>query len=130
MRAAIDPDFVVIPSIRFETRELRDTPEAELDELTRIYTQRGLDSELARQVATQLMARGALAAHARDELGISDMVAANPIQAALVSALTFAAGGVFPLLVALLAPASQEYFRTRVSPAVNPAPIESPPEQE
>lgn len=90
-----------------ETRELRETPEAELDELTRIYTQRGLDSGLARQVAAQLTARDALAAHARDELGISEMAAANPVQAAIVSALTFAAGAVFPLLVALLAPVSQ-----------------------
>jgi VIT1/CCC1 family predicted Fe2+/Mn2+ transporter len=89
-----------------ETRELRETPEAELDELTGIYTQRGLDSELARQVATQLTERDALAAHARDELGISAL-AANPVQAAIVSALTFAAGAVFPLLVALLAPVSQ-----------------------
>lgn len=93
-----------------ETRELRDTPEAELDELTRIYMERGLGSELARQVAMQLTDRDALAAHARDELGISDMVAANPIQAALVSALTFATGAVFPLFVALLAPASQIAF--------------------
>ncbi|WP_119390176.1 VIT1/CCC1 transporter family protein [Taklimakanibacter lacteus] len=89
-----------------ESRELRDTPDAELDELTHIYMERGLDRELARQVATQLTERDALVAHARDELGISEMVAANPAQAAIVSALTFAAGAVFPLIVALLAPAS------------------------
>jgi len=90
-----------------ETRELRETPDAELDELTHIYMSRGLDMELARQVATQLMERDALGAHARDELSISETVATNPVQAALVSALTFAAGAVFPLIVALLAPASQ-----------------------
>lgn len=90
-----------------EIRELRETPDAELDELTHIYMSRGLDMELARQVATQLMEWDALGAHARDELGISETVATNPVQAALVSALTFAAGAVFPLIVALLAPASQ-----------------------
>jgi VIT1/CCC1 family predicted Fe2+/Mn2+ transporter len=95
-----------------ERRELRDDLKAELDELTDIYVGRGLDEGLARQVASQLMARDALGAHARDELGISDAAAANPVQAALVSALTFAAGAVMPLLVALLAPAD------RITPAV------------
>lgn len=90
-----------------ETRELREDPEAELDELTHIYVERGLDQGLARQVASQLMARDALGAHARDELGISEAAAANPIQAAIVSALTFAAGAVMPLLVAFMAPADQ-----------------------
>ncbi|MEW9808245.1 VIT family protein [Mesorhizobium sp. ZMM04-5] len=87
-----------------ETRELHDDPAAELDELTRIYRDRGLDEELARQVATQLTQRDALGAHARDELGISETVAARPVQAAVVSALTFAVGAVVPLIVALLAP--------------------------
>jgi len=90
-----------------ETRELRETPDAELEELTRIYTERGLDRELARQVATQLMAQDALGAHVRDELGISEIVTTNPLQAALVSALTFAAGAVLPLIVTLLVPESQ-----------------------
>jgi vacuolar iron transporter family protein len=90
-----------------ETRELREMPDAEREELTRIYMERGLDREFARQVATQMMERDALGAHARDELGISEMVAANPIQAAMVSALTFAVGAVFPLIVALLVPVSQ-----------------------
>lgn len=90
-----------------ETRELRETPDAELEELTRIYTERGLDRELARQVATQLMAQDALGAHMRDELGISEIVTTNPLQAALVSALTFAAGAVLPLIVTLLVPESQ-----------------------
>ncbi|WP_448956675.1 VIT1/CCC1 transporter family protein [Labrys neptuniae] len=88
-----------------EARELRGNSQGELDELTQIYMERGLDEELARQVASQLMARDALGAHARDELGISEVVAANPVQAAIVSALTFAAGAVMPLIVVLLAPA-------------------------
>ena len=87
-----------------EARELRETPEAEMEELTRIYCARGLDEALARQVAVQLTERDALAAHARDELGISETVTAHPIQAAVVSALTFAVGAAVPLVVALLAP--------------------------
>jgi vacuolar iron transporter family protein len=90
-----------------ETRELRETPEAELEELTRIYCARGLDETLARQVAAQLTERDALGAHARDELGISETVTAHPIQAAVVSALTFAVGAAVPLIVVLLAPSAQ-----------------------
>ncbi len=90
-----------------EKRELKETPERELEELAGIYVWRGLDSELAAQVAAQLTARDALAAHARDELGISETVAARPVQAALVSALTFAAGAVIPVLVALVSPADK-----------------------
>lgn len=90
-----------------ERRELAETPEAELEELTQIYVGRGLDREFAVQVAAQLTARDALAAHGRDELGISETVAARPIQAALVSALTFAAGAVVPVLVALATPADK-----------------------
>jgi VIT1/CCC1 family predicted Fe2+/Mn2+ transporter len=90
-----------------ETKELKETPDAELDELAGIYIRRGLDEGLARQVAVQLTRKDALGAHARDELGISETVTAHPIQAALVSAVTFAAGAVIPLIIALLAPASQ-----------------------
>jgi VIT1/CCC1 family predicted Fe2+/Mn2+ transporter len=90
-----------------ETRELRETPDAELNELTRIYIQRGLDESLARQVAVQLTEKDALAAHSRDELGISETVTAHPVQAALVSAATFAVGAVVPLIIAVLAPTSQ-----------------------
>ncbi len=90
-----------------ETRDLQDTPEAELDELTGIYVARGLDEGLARQVAVQLTQKDALGAHARDELGISETVTAHPIQAALVSAVTFAVGAVVPLLIAVLAPVTQ-----------------------
>lgn len=101
-----------------ETRELREAPDAELDELTRIYMERGLDSELARQVATQLMAQDAVGTHARDELGISETVTTNPLQAAIVSALTFAAGAVVPLIVTLLVPESQIMLAVAVTTLV------------
>ena len=87
-----------------ESAELAADPEAEVRELAAIYAARGVDPALSRQVAQQLMARDALGAHARDELGISDFTTARPIQAALTSALTFALGAAPPLLVALLAP--------------------------
>ncbi len=87
-----------------ERSELASMPESELNELTGIYVQRGLDPALARQVAEQLMARDALTAHARDELGISEITTARPVQAALASAATFAVGAALPLLVVLLAP--------------------------
>lgn len=90
-----------------ERRELAETPETELKELTQIYIDRGLDRELASEVATQLTARDVIAAHARDELGISQTVATRPVQAALVSALTFAAGAVIPVLIALVSPADK-----------------------
>jgi VIT1/CCC1 family predicted Fe2+/Mn2+ transporter len=86
-----------------ETEELATQPEHELDELTGIYTVRGLTPELARQVAIQLTAHDALGAHARDELGIIDSTNAKPVQAALASAGTFAIGAALPLLVAFLA---------------------------
>lgn len=89
-----------------ERQELATDPEHEHAELTGIYVQRGLDKALATEVATQLMRHDALGAHARDELGISDTLAARPVQAALASAATFAVGAVLPLLVVLLAPAS------------------------
>lgn len=82
-----------------ETRELTDSPEFEKHELTQIYIDRGLDAKLARDVADQLMAKDALKAHARDELGISEITTARPIQAALTSAATFAVGAALPLLV-------------------------------
>lgn len=87
-----------------ETRELEESPEAELEELTLVYVERGLDRDLAERVAVQLTERDALGAHARDELGISETVTARPAQAALVSALTFAVGAVIPLIVVLLVP--------------------------
>jgi len=87
-----------------ERVELAETPEAELDELTGIYVQRGLDPDLARRVASQLMEKDALGAHARDELGISKATQARPVQAALASAATFSVGSAMPLLVVVLAP--------------------------
>lgn len=85
-----------------EKLELETQPEAELRELTEIYIARGLDRELATQVATQLMEHDALGAHARDELGIIDFMAAKPLQAAVASAITFSAGALIPLSIALL----------------------------
>lgn len=87
-----------------EREELRVQPESELRELTEIYVARGLDRELAHQVAVQLTAHDALATHARDELGIIEFLQARPLQAALASAATFAVGALMPLLVALLVP--------------------------
>lgn len=86
-----------------ETEELATQPEHELDELTGIYTLRGLTPKLARQVAIQLTAHDALGTHARDELGIIDSMNAKPVQAALASAGTFAIGAALPLLVVILA---------------------------
>ncbi len=90
-----------------ERAELETVPESELEELTQIYVSRGLDEDLARKVAIQLTEKDALGAHARDELGISETVTAHPVQAALVSALTFAVGAIIPLIVVWLAPATQ-----------------------
>jgi VIT1/CCC1 family predicted Fe2+/Mn2+ transporter len=89
-----------------ERKELKDSPEFELDELTDIYVKRGVDQALARQVAEQLMGKDALMAHARDELGISEITAARPVQAALTSAATFAVGAAMPLLMVVVSPAS------------------------
>jgi len=93
-----------------ERHELATDPEHEHEELTAIYVARGLDHILAAEVATQLTAHDALGAHARDELGISEVLAANPIQAALVSAATFSAGALPPLMVALILPQSVRMF--------------------
>lgn len=87
-----------------ERKALRDDPEGELQELTEIYVERGLSDELAQQVAQELMKAGALEAHARDELGISDLSKARPLQAAWSSAISFAVGATLPIGVALIAP--------------------------
>ena len=89
-----------------ERQELANEDKSERAELAGIYVARGLEPELARQVADQLMAHDALGAHARDELGISDLQRARPVQAAVTSAATFSVGAGLPLLVTLLAPAS------------------------
>lgn len=88
-----------------ERGELENQPEAELEELTQIYVKRGLDGQLARQVAVQLTANNALDAHARDELGIVEHMAARPVEAALTSAATFAVGAALPLVMVFVSPA-------------------------
>jgi VIT1/CCC1 family predicted Fe2+/Mn2+ transporter len=87
-----------------EKRELSENPKSEKEELAQIYVARGVKPGLARQVAQQLMAKDALGAHARDELGISEISTARPIQAALASAATFSVGAAGPLVLALLSP--------------------------
>jgi VIT1/CCC1 family predicted Fe2+/Mn2+ transporter len=87
-----------------EKRELATTPDLELRELQGIYVNRGLDSALAMQVAQQLTTHDALSAHARDELGISAMTTARPVQAALASAATFSVGAALPLVTTALVP--------------------------
>lgn len=84
-----------------ERRELEEDVEFERRELAEIYEQRGLSTDLARQVADQLMAHDALAAHARDELGLSEIHTARPVQAAMTSALTFSLGAALPLMLAM-----------------------------
>jgi vacuolar iron transporter family protein len=88
-----------------ERRELATDVEAEQKELASIYAHRGVEANLARQVAEQLMAFDALGAHARDELGISEILKAQPLQAAASSAAAFASGAALPLITALLSPA-------------------------
>ena len=90
--------------LELERRHLRENHEFEERELAAIYEKRGLDKILAKQVAVQLMAHDALAAHARDELGISDLSRARPIQAAASSAVTFTVGAALPLLAAWIIP--------------------------
>jgi len=90
--------------LALERTELATQPAAEEDELAAIYARRGLDSALARTVAQQLMAHDALGAHSRDELGLSDELAARPLQAAFASAATFAVGAGLPILTVVAAP--------------------------
>ncbi len=89
-----------------EQKELRDQPEAELEELAKIYEQRGLPAELALRVAVELTKHNVLEAHARDELGINDFSKAKPLQAALASAASFLTGGILPVLISFFAPIS------------------------
>jgi VIT1/CCC1 family predicted Fe2+/Mn2+ transporter len=93
--------------LALERAELLANRGAEEDELTAIYVARGLEPDLARTVAEQLMAKDALAAHARDELGLSEKFAARPLQAAFASAATFAAGALLPIVTAMAAPRAQ-----------------------
>lgn len=90
--------------LKTEANELEKNPHLELKELTHIYIQRGLDPELAHQVAVQLTAKDALEAHARDEIGINEITAAKPIQAAGSSALSFSIGALLPTFAILFSP--------------------------
>lgn len=90
--------------LAMEARELKRNPHYELQELTQIYIQRGLEPDLAHEVAIQLTAKDALEAHARDEIGINDATSANPIQAAGSSALAFTLGALFPMFAILISP--------------------------
>jgi VIT1/CCC1 family predicted Fe2+/Mn2+ transporter len=90
-----------------ETRELKEQPEFELNELADIYVARGVEKPLALEVAKQLMAKDALGVHAREELGITEITSAQPVLAAVTSAITFAVGAAAPLLLAIFAPLSQ-----------------------
>ena len=87
-----------------ERQALKDEPEGELEELTKIYISRGVDRDVAREVAVQLTEHDALAAHARDELGITETASAQPVQAALTSAAAFSIGALLPLIAMMLAP--------------------------
>jgi VIT1/CCC1 family predicted Fe2+/Mn2+ transporter len=87
-----------------ERKELVDDPDFETKELAEIYTRRGIEPALARRVAEQLMAKDSLGAHARDELGISDLTTPKPVQAAFASAAAFAAGAALPIMTMLVVP--------------------------
>ncbi|HRG78089.1 MAG TPA: VIT family protein [Cyclobacteriaceae bacterium] len=93
-----------------ETKELAADPEEEHAELTKIYIDRGLNEAMAADVATQLMKHDALGAHARDELGISEIMSARPVQAAFASAGSFVVGAVLPLLIVLLIPVTNHFW--------------------
>ena len=100
-----------------EKAELASQPDFEREELAALYVARGVEPETARKVAVQLMAKDALEAHARDELGISEITTARPVQAAITSALTFSAGAALPLLAAMTVP------RALIVPVVSAAAI-------
>jgi VIT1/CCC1 family predicted Fe2+/Mn2+ transporter len=87
-----------------EMQELVDDPEFEAEELAQIYKERGIDPDLAREVAEQLMEKDALGAHARDELGITELTSPKPVQAAFASAAAFAIGAALPLSATILSP--------------------------
>lgn len=101
-----------------EKNELTDRPEFELKELAESFVARGLTQQTARDVARQLTAKDALDAHAREELGISELTAARPLQAAFTSALTFVVGAVLPLVVVLIVPLTDLIYSVTVSTLV------------
>jgi VIT1/CCC1 family predicted Fe2+/Mn2+ transporter len=96
--------------LKRESEELKNVPEAELKELALIYQKRGLDEKLSMQVAQQLTDHDALEAHSRDELGMSELSQAKPLQAALASCAAFTAGGLIPVLVAFLSPVKEMVY--------------------
>ena len=98
-----------------ERRELADDPALETRELTDIYIARGLSPSLAAAVATELMAKDALGAHVRDELGLSNALSARPVQAAIASAASFAIGALLPLMTAVIAPAQATFAISSIS---------------
>lgn len=101
--------------LELEKKHLAEEPEFELLELAAIYEDRGLEPDLAAKVAEQLMAHDALGAHARDELGISDVMSARPLQAALFSAVSFAIGAILPLGAAWLLPTDRAIVGIAIS---------------
>jgi VIT1/CCC1 family predicted Fe2+/Mn2+ transporter len=101
--------------LELEKKHLRDEPEYELQELADIYVERGLEPAFAREVARQLMQHDALAAHARDELGITEVMSARPMQAAVFSAVSFSAGAALPLTAVWLSPMTSLIWITAVS---------------
>ena len=103
--AAAAQNDVLIGGPRARAQGVRENLAFELDQLAEIYVKRGVDWALARQVAQQLMAKYAVSAHARDELGISEITSARPVQAALTSAATFSVGAAMPLLMVVVSPA-------------------------
>lgn len=104
--------------LKVEKRELKQNPEFETQELANIYVERGLEPDLAKEVAKQLMAKDALEAHARDELGISEITIARPVQAAFASAISFAVGAALPLIVAVFVPISMLVWLVSISSLV------------
>jgi VIT1/CCC1 family predicted Fe2+/Mn2+ transporter len=104
--------------LELEKKHLESEPEFELHELSEIYIERGLEPELAREVAKQLMDHDALAAHARDELGITGTSTANPVQAALFSAVSFSLGAALPLAVAWFSPQAYVIYATAIASLV------------
>ncbi len=95
---------IEVADLKREKDELEAMPEIELKELSKLYEKRGLDKDLAMQVASQLTNRDALGAHARDELGINEFTKPKPLQAALASGASFITGGMLPFLVSIFAP--------------------------
>ncbi|MEO6883860.1 MAG: VIT family protein [Bacteroidia bacterium] len=98
---------IEVADLKREKKELETMPEIELKELSKIYERRGLDTDLAMQVAVQLTNRNALEAHAKDELGINEFTKPKPLQAALASWASFVTGGILPLLVSIFSPIKQ-----------------------